>query len=719
MTTQRIPQQARGGALVMLSGLISVTACSGGPSSRLPPRDLSLFEQPTQAGQPLAAGVRTTTITPLQPLRPGLPASLQAEAPDVVSPMEEISALVSEGAIEVTLPPQMLGQFVETVFGQVLGVPYVTGPGITERRDMVTLQAPAGTSKRALFAMVQMALRDFGIIVSIDNGAVRLRGPASTLSPPLILRSANGAGMPAGSGQVLQIRELRSIEVNVLLELLEDAFPDAQQVKFSARQDINSIVVSGGAQQVAAALGVIDEIDQAKFAGGQVSRIEPVYWPADRLADAVVQTLNTEGIQAYRGTGSLQRAVTFMAVPFNNQLLVFSNQPDAFARAVFWINELDRPAALGDQEAIFVYEVQNTSAEELGRVVASAGGGALGAPAAGSTGAAPAAVTTSAVAGGMINIDTVGNRILFRGSPSSYERLLQLMKTLDKPPRQVLIEMTIAEVTLTDETRFGLDWFLRESFSGGVVTGGTEDGVGLAGEGLLLNFNRFDLRVALNAFATNNNVNILSTPRLVARSGGNAKFQVGTDVPIITSQSAGNTLTPGGGTDILQTVQYRQTGVILDVAPIVYGNNRVDLTITQEVSSQQNNPNAAIGSPLILNRSVTTQLSLEQGRTAIIGGLIQDGYTQGNTGVPLLKDLPLIGGLFRSDALQADKTELLILVTPYVVPDASAMESEAMSAAGHLNQMMRFRGPQAYTLLPWIGGAGQMQIELPALQSDQ
>ncbi len=704
-------------SLVLFTGLISIGACASGQSARLPRSDLLQQQPRPQAKLAESGAAREPMIAPLPPFgttsRPSGDPALAAKA--TASTIEEINAIVPEGSIEVTLPPQPLGQFVETVFGQVLGVPYVTGPGIAERKDIVTLQTPAGTSKRTLFAMVQMALRDYGVAVLIENNAVKLQAGSGGLSaPPRIVRSQSGDKLGYGSGPVFQIVELRAVGVMELIELLKEAFPDGQQVKFAARQEVNSLVISGSAQQVAAAAEIINQIDQPRFAGAQVSRIQPVYWPADRLADAIVQALNTEGIQAARGVGTIQRAVTFLSVPFNNQMLVFSNQPDAFARALFWLKELDRPAAMGDQESVFVYEVQNTSAEDLGRVVAAASGAAITAPAAPAAAAAPPAA--SSFLGGGISVDPVGNRILFRGSPSAYERLLQLMQTLDTAPKQVLIEMTIAEVTLTDETHFGLDWFFRMSLANGTLQGGTQDGIGLAQDGLLLGFARNDLEVALNAFASNNNVNILSTPRLVARSGGAASFQVGTDVPIITSQTGSNTQT-GGGTDILQTVQYRQTGVLLDVHPIVFGNNRVDLQITQEVSSQQNNPNAAIGSPLILNRSVTTQLSLEQGKTAVIGGLIQDGYTHGNTGVPILKDIPLLGGLFRTDTLQANKTELLILVTPYVIHDADAMQREADNAAQHINQMMRERGPQAYTLIPWPGASGQLQVELPRASS--
>jgi general secretion pathway protein D len=209
-------------------------------------------------------------------------------------------------------------------------------------------------------------------------------------------------------------------------------------------------------------------------------------------------------------------------------------------------------------------------------------------------------------------------------------------------------------------------------------------------------------------------LNILSTPRLVARSGSEAQILVGTDVPIITSQRAADNQT-GGDTDILQTVQYRQTGVILNMRPVVYGEDRVDIELFQEVSSQEPNRTSSISSPLILNRSVTTQLSLREGMTAVIGGLIQDNYSREQRGVPLLKDAPLIGAAFRSDAVAGSKVELLILVTPYIlrtddeVQDATSVYSTAM------NRALRLRGPRVYTLLPWRTPFSQDRIHGGAL----
>lgn len=634
----------------------------------------------------------------------------------------DIAALVPDEPVVATLPPQPVPQFIDTMFAEVLQIPYIMGPGVAEIDRLVSLRAPAQGSKRAVLAMTQMTLRDYGVALSIENGTVKLSSDEGlTRSAPSFIRSRTSPETPEGGRAVVQFFELQSIEVNGLISLLNDVFPDIKRIKISARQDINSLVLSGSARDVASAAEIISQIDQPRFANAQVARIEPVYWSADRLATAVVQALQTEGYQAASGLGgAIQRAVTFMPVPMTNQVLLFSNIPDAFDRALYWTRELDRPSALGDREGVFVYQVRNTSAEDLGRLVASVSGEAatvVGSVAsetssrqdqarqAGTANATPsrdaqAGVTSIAGAGtARVTIDTAGNRLLYRGTPSDFERAQILFEQLDTPPLQVLVETTIAEVTLNDSTRFGVEWFFEEALDDGFFQGGTEGGIGLGSAGLLLEYSHANVRAALNAIATNNNVNILSTPRIVTRSGGEAQIQVGTDVPIITSQRAADTQVIGN-TDILQTVQYRQTGVILNVRPVVYGD-RVSIEIFQEVSSQQENENAAIASPLILNRSVTTEVALREGSTAVIGGLMQDNYGRGQTGIPVLKDIPLVGGLFRSESVNGAKTELLIMVTPHIIRTGEELADAAEIYSESINRQFASRGPDAYTLLPW------------------
>jgi general secretion pathway protein D len=311
--------------------------------------------------------------------------------------------------------------------------------------------------------------------------------------------------------------------------------------------------------------------------------------------------------------------------------------------------------------------------------------------------------------GGSITVDPIGNRLLFVGTSQQFEQLRQTLAKLDIPPKQVLIEVTIAEVTLTDATNYGLEFMFKHA---GVpaTSGGTLGGIGLGSSGFNFSYIGSDVTAAFNAFASNNKVNILSRPRIIARSGAEAQIQVGSDVPIITSQQSASATT-NGNSNILQSIQYRQTGIILKLKPVVYGD-RVDIEISQEVSNQQNNANTAISSPIILNRSLNTKLSVGDGATAVLGGLIDDQYTKGNTGIPILKDIPILGSAFRTDTVSGTKTDLLLLITPYIVRDNDQMSSLANDMTADMNRAFRIGRGFSYTLLPISTGVN-LGLTLP------
>jgi Flp pilus assembly secretin CpaC len=174
--------------------------------------------------------------------------------------------------------------------------------------------------------------------------------------------------------------------------------------------------------------------------------------------------------------------------------------------------------------------------------------------------------------------------------------------------------------------------------------------------------------------ASNNKLSVLSTPRVLAKSGGQAKIEVGTEVPIITSQGSTNTIQNAGTTGILQSIEYRKTGVLLTVQPVVHSSDRIDLTVSQEVSQALPNSTPGISSPLIQNRNVSTQVALADGQTVVIGGLISEDRTNADSGVPYLKDIPGIGTIFRNQSSLKEKTELLVFITPYIVTDDADSE---------------------------------------------
>lgn len=643
----------------------------------------------------------------------------------------QIAALLPDEQVDAALAPQSIPQFVATAFA-VLGTPYNMTPDVAQRTETIAGGTGGTVSKRALFRMVQLALKQYGIEVFIDNGVVTI-GDAGTSASPGGAQVVRGRVAPNTTGRVVQVFNVQTIEVSSMQALLNDLFPGASQARITVDPLTNSMIISGPGRDVARVVSMIRELDQPRFAGSNVLRVEPAFMAADALAQAVEQALTVEGYVVSRMAAS-GRSLVILAYPASNQVLIFARDPELAARAEYWVSALDRPATLGDRTSTFVYQVRNTDAASLGRLAIGQGSatetrqtpvGVPGTPpaAANAEGAARRQNGTGNVAqggdgqflNGRVLTDPVGNRILFTGTASDYAQLRSLLTTLDTPAPQVVVEVMIAEVTLTDKTSLGVNLFGTEAHGDGILTGTTE-GIEIGGAGATFTFVGPDLRAAINANASNNRINVLQRPQMVARSGETVRFQVGTDVPIITSQRATDFSSGGNGTDVLQSVQYRQTGVITEVTPIVYGD-RVDLAISQEISSAGDPPaGTSIGSPTILNRSLTTRIQIANGWTGVLGGLIANDYTKTNSGVPFLKDVPIIGSAFQANSVSGTRTELLLLITPHIIRSDEDMADRADRASADINAAFRTGAGWSYTLTPWSAGPAirGLGIDLPS-----
>lgn len=637
---------------------------------------------------------------------------------------EQIAALVPDEPVNAAVTPQSVPEYVATVFGGLLGVPYSLAPEVARRTDLVSGGTGASVSKRELFRLSQLALRQYGLEVYIENGLVTVAESESGAGSGLVRSRTT----PTTGGNVVQIFPVQTIEVSALQALLQDLFPNAGRARITPDSGANTLIISGPAREVASVTRVLRQIDQPRFAGADVLRIEPVYLPAQALAASLETALTAEGYVVSRQP-IVPRSILILPFEAANQILVFADDPQVLARVQYWISTLDQPAALGDRQTTFVYAVRNTDAQSLGALAAGQAPQQAGrAPPVGVPGAPPqtdAAQRTNTTSrqnatagvdgqflGGRLIVDPIGNRILFTGTAQDYAQLRELLTTLDVPAPQVVIEVIIAEVTLTDNTDIGLEFFGTDVDGDETYSGGTEGGIGVQAGGLNVTFTGPDLRARFSALASNSKVNVLSRPRLVARSGGQARFQVGTDVPIITSQAASNNQN-NGDTDILQSIQYRQTGVILEVEPVIYGD-RVDITISQEIS-EVGDAVAGIDSPTILNRSLITQMAINDGWTGVLGGLISNSYTKSNTGVPFLKDIPLVGSAFQSNSVSGTRTELLLLITPIIVREDETMRDLAEQYSRDMNAAFRVGRGWSYTLTPFnLGPVRGLGLDLPS-----
>lgn len=267
--------------------------------------------------------------------------------------------------------------------------------------------------------------------------------------------------------------------------------------------------------------------------------------------------------------------------------------------------------------------------------------------------------------------DLATNSLVIRTAPPNYSVLQETIEALDIRPAQVLLEVLIAEITLDKSIQYGIDWllFADEVTAGDIevtgrlgrpdlpdsVLGGPDDFLAR-----VVNLGEVDYQAVLRALASQANLKVLSTPHVLALNNELARILVGSEVPFTAS-------TFSGLTDVV-SVQYRNVGTQLTIIPTINEDGYVTFRILQEVSSlTQQTVQAALGAPVITTREAETSALVLDGQTIVIGGLIDEQTDAIEAGVPVLKDIPLLGYLFKSRTTRRIRTELAIFVTPHVV----------------------------------------------------
>ena len=315
---------------------------------------------------------------------------------------------------------------------------------------------------------------------------------------------------------------------------------------------------------------------------------------------------------------------------------------------------------------------------------------------------------------GQISIiaDDVNNAIVMRANRVDYTKLMETIKRLDIVPRAVLIEVMIAEVELNKQFQFGLQYYFQThpatntgfgaSFGGlsnqgtnsssttstTTTTGAFPINLGaISGAGIALDWvaNSQNLAVLLSAISARTNVSVLSTPTLLATDNQEATLTVGGEQPVPTGSVTGYTT----GSSVISTIDYAQTGVILDITPHINAGGliRLDLDSTVRRVNQQN---VAVGSnnttaPTFTERHIKTSILAQNGRTVVIGGIIDSQGTQGKSGIPWLENIPLLSPLFAGRTSTLDRVELLIAITPHVVENRAPRRPRNCSKSSEIS----------------------------------
>lgn len=554
----------------------------------------------------------------------------------------------------------------DAILGQTLRRSFRVDSGV---QGELTLSLTGRMTETQALASFDRALRSVQAAVVVEGAgyAVVPAAQATRLSAPPV-SARDGVDSLSGSA----VYQARSVGAAEIVRLLEPLARDGATVRADAGRE--QVFISGDPTTVNALVRTAQALDVDWMAGKSLQFFPVRFASPGEIAGEIRQVLGG-------ADGPMGSQIQFIELNRLNGLLVVARSPAGLDRAADWIARFDRapPPASRRLRSIPLANLEaeafvTTLGSLLGSGSAQSQAPSGGTAAPSSTGEAPVTNGPSiagAATGLRLTADVRTNALILLANDAEYRDVLNIVRELDTPPLQVLIEATIAEVTLNDRLRYGVQWFFdRDNLAGGFSSGSSDDAA-LNFPGLSIRYTGLDVRAVLNALSSVTDVQLISTPRILVLSNESAELQVGDQVPIITQTAVGlNT-----DSRILNSVQYRDTGVVLSVTPRVSESGRMFIQIAQEVSEVAGTSSSDIDSPTIQQRRLSTRIQVEDGQLIVLGGLLRSSRSLGDTGIPYLSRLPGVGALFGARDTTTRQTELVMFLRPTVIRARSDIDA--------------------------------------------
>ncbi|QNN79186.1 type II secretion system secretin GspD [Pseudoxanthomonas mexicana] len=621
----------------------------------------------------------------------------------------------SSGSATFNFEGESVHAVVKAILGDMLGQNYVIAPGV---QGTVTLGTPKPVSPAEALNLLEMVLGWNNARLVYSGGRYNIISADQALAGSVAPRTG-----PASTARGYEVRvvPLRFISASEMKKVLEPyARPNAIVNVDGTR---NVITLAGTRSELENYLRTVEIFDVDWLSGMSVG-VFPLQ--SGRATRVVADLEKVFGNDSKTPSAGMFR---FMPLEGANAVLVITPQPAYLDQIQQWLERID---GAGEGSRLFSYELKYIKARELAQrlaeVFGASGGGASGD--ARSTGGAgnvslmpgtePVQINDGGMNGtggsvdfggsgsggsggglgggslslnqrdsgnGAVTLEVDGarvgvaaveetNTLLVRSSASAWQSIREVVEKLDVMPLQVHIEAQIAEVSLTGDLSYGVNWYLERAMTdnglgpfaapgaGGPSKWSTLAGSigGVSGAGAVWTLVKNDAAAVITALDEVSDVRLLQTPSIFVRNNAEATLNVGSRIPI-----SSVTVNPGLGTDnTYSQVQYLDTGVILKVRPRVTKDGMVFLDIVQEVSSPGSEPDAN-GNVRINTRRFKTEGAVQAGNTVMLAGLISDTATQGSSGIPGLSRLPIIGGLFGKKTTGTERSEVIVLLTPTIV----------------------------------------------------
>ena len=652
-------------------------------------------------------GVGTGQSSPSERLQTyhGTGVLVRGQLPGGELPPSSITTLTG-GNVVLNFEGADVRDVVRNVLGEILNQNYTIDPNVG---GTVTLRTSSGIPRESLPATLETVLRMAGATMIKEGNLYKIVPMAAAVRGNLSPQLGNSQrALPQGYS--VQIVPLRWISAPEMVKILEPFAKDAQAVRADSLR--NLLILAGTERELRHLLDTIDMFDVNWMAGMSVGLFT--------LQNADVKSVMSELDKAIGDKAGGPLASIFKIIPIErmNAILVVSPNAAYVEEAKKWVERLDRGGG-GDAPRFYVYNLEHTSAEHVAPLLQQAFTGrssttttstapsvAPGTPAGTivsppTFSAQPAIVTppapqvninnqppagqgsnTGTNIGVVRNLQVVAdkdnNAILIVATPAEFQVIEQALRKLDVPARQIVMEMAIVEVTLTDEFQAGVDWVFKggapsgRGYGGNVanpnpaansaaLVGNAISGALSGGFSYLIGNGLGGIQAAIRLLDTYGNVKVVSNPHIAALDNQKATIKVGDRIPINQQSIVGSTTNV-----VTTTASYIDTGVLVQVTPHINAGGLVTLDVQAEVSNP-GNPAQAGDAPPISTRSVQTLVAVPSGETMVMGGLITETKSNSTSGLPLVNRIPILGALFGNQDYKNNRTELVLFVTPRVV----------------------------------------------------
>jgi len=570
---------------------------------------------------------------------------------------------------------------ISLVIGKIMNENYLIDPAV---RGTVTLKTEQPLNRDTVFYMLENLLDLYDARISKRKGHYRIFPKEK---PGLSMLGFGDIDTRTNLGYGYRVVPLEYVSAGEMVKILESVTNEETIIR--ADDARNLIILGGTSENVRNMLNAIDMFDVDWMKGTNVGLIKINYSNVDDVLDDLKKMIVVN--QGEIESGGI---LTLDSINRLNSILVITRQYEYLQRVMEWARKLDIPAQ-GAGSKLYVYPVKNSTAKELadllGELFGTGDDGTDDSAIPGGeediTGPGSIPVILSDANPGkeeeqpiqiieetsdkpelkskiQIIAATDSNSLLISATPNQYAKIELALEKLDIPPLQVLMEVTIMDVQLTGAFSYGIQWFLEN--------GDADDGdTAIIGDALTfpqtLSYTGVrssgDVRAILGLLASDGKVEVLSSPSVVVRNNHKAAIRVGDQQPI------GQAILDEDGSVIATSVEYRDTGILLEIEPSITSSGAVNVELTQEVIDV-GEIDAATGQRTFLNRNLNTTVSVNNGETIILGGLIRSNSAVSKSGVPGLRDIPIIGLLFGKTVTSEVRTELIMLLSPSIIRNA-------------------------------------------------